>query len=86
MPLDKYREEIDDIDRQLVELLIKRIDCSQKIGLYKKEHHLAVFDLSREEAIVQEKIRLFAEKGLDDPSFVRKLYVVIFDKSREMQK
>jgi len=86
MTLEEYRKEIDDLDRQLVELLIKRMNCSQKIGLYKKEQHLVVFDPIREEAVIQEKIRLFAEKSLDDPAFVRKLFLVLFEKSREMQK
>lgn len=86
MMLDKYRKEIDDIDRQLVALLIKRMECSRSIGICKKEQHLVFFDPVREEAIVQEKIRLFAEKGIDDPQFVRKLFLVLFEKSREIQK
>ena len=86
MTLEKYRKEIDDIDRQLVELLIKRMDCSRNIGIYKKEHHLVVFDPAREEAIIKEKIKLFQEKGVDDPDFVRKLFLILFEKSREVQQ
>lgn len=86
MTLEEYRKEIDHLDQQLVQLLVKRIECSQKIGVYKKEHNLIIFDPIREEAIIKEKIRLFTEKGIDDPVFVGKLFLLLFEKSREIQQ
>ncbi len=84
--LTELRQQIDAIDKQVVQLLIERMTCSQKIGDYKKKNNLPISDPLREEEIIQEKIKLFAERDLADPLFVRKLFLLLFEKSREMQE
>jgi len=84
--IEKIRRMIDNIDEQLVELIIKRMNCSREIGEYKKTKHLPIYDLQREEEIIRAKIELFIEHGFNDPIFVQKLFFLFFEKSREMQQ
>lgn len=83
---EELRQQIDRIDQQLVQLLMERMSCSRKIGIYKKKNRRVIYDPLREEEIIQEKIKLFQEKRFNDPLFVRKLFLLLFEKSREMQE
>lgn len=51
--LIKLRKEIDAIDSQLKELLIKRMDICLDIAAYKKRHNLCIEDEKREEEILK---------------------------------
>ena len=46
--LSQLRSEIDRIDTQLFELFSQRVDVARRIGDYKRERGLAVFDPTRE--------------------------------------
>ena len=45
--LSQLRSEIDRIDTQLFELFSQRVDVARRIGDYKRERGLAVFDPTR---------------------------------------
>ena len=51
--LTELRKEIDTIDDQLRELLIKRMDICLDIAVYKKRHNLCIKDERREEDILK---------------------------------
>ena len=53
MDLTKLREQIDGIDKQIVELYEQRMDISRQVAEYKIETGKKVFDKEREE----EKLR-----------------------------
>ncbi len=57
MGLNKHREDIDRIDRKLVELLEERLDIVDEIGRYKEENNLPIKDAGRE----KEKLRTIRE-------------------------
>ena len=50
--LNNLRNEIDEIDRQLVELFNRRARCAQQIGRYKQQNQQAVYEPKREEAVI----------------------------------
>lgn len=52
MDLKEIRPQIDEIDRQLVALLEKRMDLVQAVADYKKENGLAVLDSGREKQVL----------------------------------
>ena len=54
MDLKELRKEIDSIDTQITNLFLRRMDVSARIGQYKKEHGLAVYDPARERQKLQE--------------------------------
>ena len=80
--LDDYRVEIDSIDKELVELLDKRMRVSKKIGSYKKENNLPVADLVRER-VKLDKVTEMANE--DMASYTRLLYNLIMDMSKDHQ-
>ena len=53
MDLDELRQEIDDCDRRLVELLNERAEIVLKIGEWKREQGRAIYDPSREQAVLK---------------------------------
>ena len=80
--LDKFRKEIDAIDRKIIALLEDREKISRSIGKYKKKNKISVRDVPREKEIVEKILR----KTTIEPNFVRKIYKTIFRFSRKVQK
>jgi len=64
MKLDVLRKEIEAIDKEMLELFIKRMDISYQIGSYKKEHHLPIFDEKREKALLEKQKELLDNEVL----------------------
>ncbi len=76
------RELIDLIDGRIMKLLKKRFECSKRIGDYKKEKGLKVYDKSREDKIIKEKI----SKYDFNEDFIEGFYRLIFNESYKKQK
>lgn len=51
--LDELRQEIDDIDQQLVELLGRRFEVVRKVGVYKSEHNVQVLQEGRWDVVLK---------------------------------
>lgn len=81
MRLKPIREEIDAIDRQLVELFQKRMDCSRKVAQYKIENGMSVFNAEREQQILDS----VEEKAGNYGGSARLLYASIMELSRALQ-
>lgn len=83
MDLLKLREQIDEVDAQIVELYEKRMDISRQVAEYKIETGKKVFDKAREE----EKLRRV--KALTHNDFnslgVEELFEQIMSMSRKLQ-
>ena len=82
MELNELRQQIDEIDRELVSLFIRRMNCSAGVAEYKKEHGLPVLDASRERALLNKISEL---SGEDFEEYSRTLYSTILDLSRSYQ-
>ena len=82
--LEEYRRQIDEIDAQLVELFLKRMDVTGRVGAYKQAHGVPVLDAEREKQVVAAKTAL-----TDDPARradVAGLYESILAISRRQQR
>lgn len=82
LDLNKLREEINDTDRQIVELFKKRMDIAASVAEYKRQHRLPVLDAARERALL-ERIANLAGDGLD--GYAMTLYHTMLDVSRAYQ-
>ena len=82
MELNEIRKEIDEIDKQLVELYIRRMNCSARVAEYKREHNMPVLDASRERALLNKISEL---SGSEFEEYTRTLYSNILDLSRSYQ-
>ena len=54
--LEKYREEIIEVDKQIAKFLEKRFEIVTKIGDYKREKNLPIQDLKRDEGVMKNAI------------------------------
>ena len=82
MEQNGYRQEIDKIDDQIVDLFTQRMAVAKDIAAYKKEHQLPIRDGSRE----REKMRAVTERAPEEmKEYTSLLYSLLFDLSRAYQ-
>ena len=82
MSNQNYREQIDKIDAQIVDLFCKRMDVAKQIAEYKKENNLPVLDLKRE----REKLTSVTELSTEQiKEYTPLLYSLMFELSRSYQ-
>ena len=82
MELKDYRDQIDQIDDEIVRLFQQRMDVAAQIAAYKKEHDLPIMQASRE----REKLADLSGKTREDlQSYLRVLYSLLFELSRTYQ-
>ena len=82
--IDQLRARIDIIDEDLLSLLHSRMSVSEKIGSYKKAHNIAILQMGRWDALLDDMIRRGGKEGLDE-RFVRALFNVIHEESVRIQ-
>ncbi|EEY34785.1 chorismate mutase [Pseudoleptotrichia goodfellowii] len=54
--LSEIREKIDKIDKEIVELIEKRLEIVKEVALYKKENNMKVFDSKREKEVLEKNL------------------------------
>lgn len=81
MELKNIRNEIDQIDDQLIELFKKRMDCSAAVARSKKETKTPILNIAREEQVLERVEDMAGEYG----KYARLLYGNIMALSRELQ-
>jgi chorismate mutase len=83
--MDNYREEIKEIDKQILDLLAERAKFSVKVGQHKKENGLEFIQPEVEEKIFKMVSEIAKEKDLDSEA-IKDLWRKIIDMSIEIQK
>lgn len=53
--LNDIRKDIDSIDRQMIALFKKRLDCVSDVARYKHENGLPIYDETREKAVIAKR-------------------------------
>ncbi len=82
MDMKAYRDELDVLDKQLVELFCKRMDICGKIGQWKQEHGKPIYDRTRE----REKLNSISALAQEEfAPYARCLYRSLFGYSRSYQ-
>ena len=82
MELKDYRDQIDQIDDEIVRLFQQRMDVAAQIAAYKKEHDLPIMQAGRE----REKLADLSGKTREElQSYLRVLYSLLFELSRTYQ-
>jgi chorismate mutase len=82
--ISSLRKEIDEIDSRLIELLAKRMEIVERIGICKKRNNVALFQPSRWEEMVKERIRIAAGWNLPEELILR-LFQCIHEESINLQ-
>ena len=82
--LQSLRREIDEIDRQLLALLARRMRLVLRVGDYKREHEIPVYDPERERAIL-DRLAAHAPSPLTADS-VKRVFERLIDESRRLEQ
>lgn len=82
--LQKYRETINDIDKEMASLFEKRMECAKLIAEYKKEKGLPVKDEKREAVLILRNKGLLSDRSLED--YYEKFFKSVLDVSCEYQE
>ncbi|MBI9089960.1 MAG: bifunctional chorismate mutase/prephenate dehydrogenase [Desulfobacterium sp.] len=84
LEIKKLRSNIDQIDRQILELISRRLGEVQKVVALKKVHNIPVYHPAREEDLIS-KLRNQASASGINPDFMEEMYRVILRNSRMEQ-
>ena len=79
-----FRSEIDDIDNELLQLLARRMEVSDQIGAYKKNHNVTVVQMDRWKKILADHIAAGERMDLS-PTLINKVFEAIHQASIERQ-
>lgn len=82
MNLDELRNEINDIDGQMLQLFLKRMDLCRNVAQYKKENDLPIMQAGREQQVI-DRIKASCPEHMADASAV--LFTEIMDISKCLQ-
>lgn len=82
--LDSLRVEIERIDRELIDLIARRVELGRVVGQAKRRQGMAILDPAREAAVVRRAGVLARETGLQDED-VRYIFWHLIGLSRRAQ-
>ena len=83
--LEELRQDIDEIDDELLNLLSNRMKVAREIGIYKKDNNMTILQQKRWNDIV-EKTKKKAEKNQLSVDFVQRFISAIHDESINQQE
>ena len=83
--LAKLREEIETLDRSLVELIATRVRLARDVGDAKAKAGLPTLDHVREAAVVRRAVTLAREAGLTCDDEIRQIFWQLIGLSRRAQ-
>ena len=82
--LDALRRAIDDVDRRLLALIAERVNIVLKVGDYKRQRSLSIYDPERERIMIEQLIKL-APQPLN-AEIVRRVFERVIDESRRIEQ
>lgn len=82
--LNNFRKEIDIIDDELLNLIAKRMNISEEIGNFKKEHRVAIIQMDRWKQVLEDHINKGISLGLKEES-VKEIFEIIHKDSIDRQ-
>lgn len=83
--LDRYRAQLDNVDNEIIYLIKRRFQVTQKIAKYKKENNMEIYQPDRE----QEIFNILCSKAITmklDENFIQDLFGLIIDESKKQQE
>lgn len=81
--LQSLRKQIDSIDSEIIKLFEKRMKVSVKVAQYKKENHIPILNVSREEEVIKKNVGRLNNKEFASAAEV--VFKTIMEVSKEEQ-
>ena len=85
MELEELRKNIDSIDRQILEILAKRMELVSKVAQYKKEKGITLKQPEREKQLIERNRAIAKELGLCE-DFVESICRAIINESLRLEE
>lgn len=85
MDLKSAREEIYNIDMEIIALIRKRQECAEYIHRAKKEENLSVRDEEQRMAVLKRAYDAAEKKGLD-PEMTKEIFGILIEMNENAQK
>lgn len=82
--LSVLREQIDQLDDEIMQKMAQRMRISEKIGQYKKENNVTILQVNRWEEIISTRVALGRAMGLNE-EFMNELLKLIHHESIQVQ-
>ncbi|MFD2203493.1 chorismate mutase [Shivajiella indica] len=83
--LEVIRQHIDDVDRDLLEMLSRRMRLVEKAGIYKKKNNVAIFQMERWKKVFESR-QEWAKSLQVNPEFIKELFNLIHTESIKKQE
>ncbi|CUU50576.1 MULTISPECIES: prephenate dehydratase [Clostridium] len=81
--IDDYRNKIDEIDKEITRLFEERMDIVIKVGEYKKQNNLPVFNKAREDEVIEKNIGYLNNK--DYAEGLKQFFINIMNISKDLE-
>lgn len=81
--LEKLREQIDAVDREIIKAFKKRLQIAKGVAEYKISNNLPVLDVSREKAVLKKRREMAGDRSLSKD--IDRLFELLMKISREHQ-
>ena len=82
--LRELRDQIDVIDRDILELLAQRLRLVMRVGDYKRANGLAIYDAERERDLLA-RVANAAPSPLE-PAMAQRIFQCVIQESRDLEK
>ena len=82
--LRELRDQIDAIDRSILELLAQRLRLVMRVGEYKRANNLAIYDAERERDLLA-RVANAAPTPLE-PAMAQRIFQCVIQESRDLAK
>jgi chorismate mutase len=82
--LEELRLKIDRIDKQLIEVLGKRMNIVHEMGEYKRDHNITILQIERWRDIINSRLKIAGKHGLER-DFLLKLLQLVHNESIRVQ-
>ena len=83
--LEYLRQEINNIDDQIIKLFDQRMNLCKKVGIFKKNNNVEITHSNREDEIINRLSNQVEIENLNRDD-IRELYEIIFKISKSKQK
>ena len=80
----ELRQQIDDIDEEIIQLLQKRMGFSKEVGKLKEKLHIPIEDQVREKEII-DRLTQHAGTNLSEEQLIR-IFTAVFKSSKQIQR
>ena len=82
--LNEIRDSISEVDEEIVQLLEKRFNLTLKVGKYKKNNNIPIFDDEREKIVIEKCMDMLEDSKYQN--YLQKIYEEIMNTCKDIQK